>query len=148
MRLTDLIQIFKYLILDGFIFCGSLDNKIDGRHIFDVYAGSDPLQNRIHLIIGHDASHQILFYAGKTFFNKFGFDVVHDDFKAAHGRYLSNTVSHLACTNNTECFDIHVFLLILCMYSWGGLPRVTIRLEWLRYFNDLAVGETAAPACF
>jgi len=24
----------------------------------------------------------------------------------------------------------------------GGLA------EWLRYFNDLAVGETAAPACF
>ena len=35
---------------------------------------------------------------------------------------------------------LHVFL--------GVLFRVTIRLEWLRHFNDLAVGETAAPACF
>jgi len=30
----------------------------------------------------------------------------------------------------------------------GALSRVTILAEWLRYFNDLAVGETAAPACF
>jgi hypothetical protein len=33
-------------------------------------------------------------------------------------------------------------------YSWGGLPRVTILVEWIRHFNDLAVGEAAAPACF
>ena len=26
--------------------------------------------------------------------------------------------------------------------------RETISAEWLRYFNDLAVGETAAHACF
>jgi len=32
--------------------------------------------------------------------------------------------------------------------SGGLLPRVTILAEWLRHFNDLAVGETAAPACF
>ena len=32
--------------------------------------------------------------------------------------------------------------------SGGVLPRVTILAEWLRHFNDLAVGETAAPACF
>jgi len=32
--------------------------------------------------------------------------------------------------------------------SGGALLRVTILAEWLRYFNDLAVGETAAPACF
>jgi hypothetical protein len=30
----------------------------------------------------------------------------------------------------------------------GAFPRVAIFAEWLRYFNDLAVGETAAPACF
>jgi len=30
--------------------------------------------------------------------------------------------------------------LVPCMA--GGLA------EWLRHFNDLAVGETAAPACF
>ena len=30
----------------------------------------------------------------------------------------------------------------------GVLPRGTILAEWLRYFNDLAVGKTAAPACF
>jgi hypothetical protein len=28
------------------------------------------------------------------------------------------------------------------------LFRVTILAEWLSHFNDLAVGETAAPACF
>jgi len=29
------------------------------------------------------------------------------------------------------------------------VPRMAGGLaEWLRYFNDLAVGETAAPACF
>jgi hypothetical protein len=28
------------------------------------------------------------------------------------------------------------------------LLRVTILAEWLRHFNNLAVGETAAPACF
>jgi hypothetical protein len=33
-------------------------------------------------------------------------------------------------------------------YSWGVLFRFTTLAEWLRYFNDLAVGETAAPACF
>jgi len=33
-------------------------------------------------------------------------------------------------------------------YSGGVLPRVTILAEWLRHFNDLEVGETAAPACF
>ncbi len=32
--------------------------------------------------------------------------------------------------------------------SGSALSRVTILAEWLRYFNDLAVGETAAPACF
>jgi len=32
--------------------------------------------------------------------------------------------------------------------SGGALLRETILAEWLRYFNDLAVGETAAPACF
>jgi hypothetical protein len=31
--------------------------------------------------------------------------------------------------------------------SGGALSRVTILAEWLRYFNHLAVGETAAPAC-
>jgi len=35
-----------------------------------------------------------------------------------------------------------------CTCSRGLLPRVTILAEWLRHFNDLAVGETAAPACF
>jgi len=32
--------------------------------------------------------------------------------------------------------------------SGGALPRVTILAEWLRYFNALAVEETAAPVCF
>jgi len=32
--------------------------------------------------------------------------------------------------------------------SGGALLRVTILAEWLRYFNALAMGETAAPACF
>jgi hypothetical protein len=36
----------------------------------------------------------------------------------------------------------------ICTCSGGALSRVTILAEWLRYFNDLAVGETAAPACF
>ena len=35
-----------------------------------------------------------------------------------------------------------------CMCLWGVLFRVTILAEWLRHFNDLAVGETAAPTCF
>jgi hypothetical protein len=35
-----------------------------------------------------------------------------------------------------------------CKCSRGVLFRVTILTEWLRHFNDLAVGETAAPACF
>ena len=30
----------------------------------------------------------------------------------------------------------------------GVLFRVTILAEWFRHFNGLAVGETAAPACF
>jgi len=34
------------------------------------------------------------------------------------------------------------------MCSENALPRVTILAEWLRHFNVLAVGETAAPACF
>ena len=34
------------------------------------------------------------------------------------------------------------------MCSGGALSRVTILVEWLRHFNNLAVGETAAPACF
>jgi hypothetical protein len=29
--------------------------------------------------------------------------------------------------------------------SRDALPRVAILSVWLRYFNDLAVGETAAP---
>jgi hypothetical protein len=33
-------------------------------------------------------------------------------------------------------------------FQGGALFRVTILAEWIRYFNDLAVGETAAPACF
>jgi len=32
--------------------------------------------------------------------------------------------------------------------SGGVVPRVTILAEWFRHFNDLAVGETAASACF
>jgi len=32
--------------------------------------------------------------------------------------------------------------------SRGLLSRVTILAKWLCHFNDLAVGETAAPACF
>jgi hypothetical protein len=36
-----------------------------------------------------------------------------------------------------------------CTCSGGGtLSRGTISAEWLRHFNNLAVGETAAPACF
>jgi hypothetical protein len=34
------------------------------------------------------------------------------------------------------------------MCSWGVLSRVTILAEWLRHFNVLAVGETAALASF
>jgi hypothetical protein len=30
----------------------------------------------------------------------------------------------------------------------GALPRETIFAEWLRHFNNLAVGETAAPTGF
>ena len=34
-------------------------------------------------------------------------------------------------------------------YKFTSVFRcVTILAEWLRHFNDLAVGETAAPACF
>ena len=32
--------------------------------------------------------------------------------------------------------------------SCGLLFRLTTLAEWLCYFNNLAVGETAAPACF
>jgi len=35
-----------------------------------------------------------------------------------------------------------------CMCSRGVPSRLTILAEWLRHFIDLAVGETAAPACF
>ena len=35
-----------------------------------------------------------------------------------------------------------------CMDSRGVLFRATTLAEWLRHFNDLAVGETAAPAWF
>jgi hypothetical protein len=34
------------------------------------------------------------------------------------------------------------------MCSWVVLFRETILAEWLRHFNDLAVGETAATANF
>ena len=34
------------------------------------------------------------------------------------------------------------------MCSRGLFPRITILAEWLRHFNDLAVGETATPAYF
>ena len=48
--------------------------------------------------------------------------------------------------------DSRNFIIILeiffCAYSGGVLPRATILAEWLRHFNDLEVGETAAPACF
>ena len=37
---------------------------------------------------------------------------------------------------------------ICCMCLRGVLLRVTILAEWLRYFNDLAVGETATSAFF
>ena len=36
----------------------------------------------------------------------------------------------------------------MLLRSWGVLFRLTTSVEWLRYFNELAVGETAAPACF
>ena len=36
----------------------------------------------------------------------------------------------------------------LVTYSRGLLPHVMILAEWLRHFSDLAVGETATPACF
>jgi hypothetical protein len=39
-------------------------------------------------------------------------------------------------------------LVYVLFRSWGVLFRLTTSAEWLRYFNDLAVGETAAPACF
>jgi hypothetical protein len=39
-------------------------------------------------------------------------------------------------------------LIYMLFRSWGVLFRLTTLAEWLRYFNDLAVGETAAPACF
>jgi hypothetical protein len=35
-----------------------------------------------------------------------------------------------------------------CMCSRGVLSRVRILAEWLRHFNGLTVGATAAPACF
>jgi hypothetical protein len=43
---------------------------------------------------------------------------------------------------------INILLDKFRVRSVGALPRATILAEWLRYFNDLAVGETAAPACF
>ena len=30
-------------------------------------------------------------------------------------------------------------------YSWGGLPRVTILVEWIRHFNDFAEGAGMPP---
>jgi hypothetical protein len=37
----------------------------------------------------------------------------------------------------------------ICVVAFMGvLSRLATLAEWLRYFNDLAVGETAAPACF
>ena len=42
----------------------------------------------------------------------------------------------------------YIIYHLLCTGSHGLLPRITILAEWLRHFNDLAVGETAAPACF
>ena len=35
-------------------------------------------------------------------------------------------------------------MLVFC----GVLPRITTLTEWRRHCSDLAVGETAAPACF
>jgi hypothetical protein len=40
-------------------------------------------------------------------------------------------------------------LMNVCCARLRGVPfRATILAEWLRHFSDLAVGETAAPACF
>jgi len=40
-------------------------------------------------------------------------------------------------------------LIPMCrMCSRGVLSRLTILAKWLRHFNDLAVGETAAPAWY
>jgi hypothetical protein len=33
-----------------------------------------------------------------------------------------------------------------CMCLEGAIPRKTISAKWLRHFNELTVGETAAPA--
>jgi len=39
-------------------------------------------------------------------------------------------------------------LIITCYVCLRGvLFRVTILAKWLRHFNNLTVGETAAPAC-
>ena len=35
----------------------------------------------------------------------------------------------------------------LCVFM-GVVPRIRTLTEWLRHFNDLSVGETAAPARF
>jgi len=35
-----------------------------------------------------------------------------------------------------------------CVCLRAVLFRVTILADWRRHFNNLAVGETAAPACF
>ncbi len=40
------------------------------------------------------------------------------------------------------------FICMCCQCKQGVLFRITILAEWLRHFNDLAVGETAAPASF
>jgi hypothetical protein len=46
-------------------------------------------------------------------------------------------------------FRSHWLKLIYVLFrSWGVLIRLTTLAEWLRYFNGLGVGETAAPACF
>ena len=52
--------------------------------------------------------------------------------------YVSLIFTYVFAGCASPCSD--TFPLVPCMA--GGLA------EWLRHFNDLAVGETEAPACF
>jgi hypothetical protein len=65
---------------------------------------------------------------------------VNNSFSPKRSRFIVALFIHFGNKTNTK--------LNQYIYSGDALSRETISAKWLRHFNNLAVGETAAPACF
>ena len=104
-------QIFENSGLDGFAFCGGLDHQIgltqigqsggcvDKAHSLGLSIGCDQ--------VAADLAFQIAINQGHGGPQRIFADIGHQHVIPGKGENMRNTVTHLACANDTYPFDCH-----------------------------------------